>query len=108
MPPTRRMVNLEGSERKVVPGATSVGQADPNDRLRISIYVRANPNAKAPSVEAMSAVLPGERKYLSHDQAAAAFGADPADLAKVVAFAHDHQLTVLESDAARRLVEVPG
>jgi kumamolisin len=46
--------------------------------------------------------LPGQRQYLTQEQYVTAHGADPADLAKVEAFAQKHGLVVVETSAARR------
>jgi len=46
--------------------------------------------------------------YLSREEFAASYGADPADLAKVEAFARQHGLEVVESSPARRTVRLAG
>jgi kumamolisin len=102
------MVELKGTDRKAVTGARIVGAPDPNDRLNLSIYIRPNPRAKPPSIEALGSQYPRQRKYLTHDEATEVFGADPADLARVEAFARDHGLAVIETCRARRLVKVSG
>jgi hypothetical protein len=43
-----------------------------------------------------------QRQYLSRDPYAAGHGTDPADIARVTAFASTHQLAVIESSTARR------
>jgi kumamolisin len=108
MPQPKRMVDVEGTDRKAILGAKVVGMPDANDRLNLSIYVRPNPDAKPPSADEIGAQLPAQREYLSHAQATEVFGADPADLAKVEAFARDRGLVVIESCPARRLVQVSG
>src|SRR6202011_3547203 len=45
---------------------------------------------------------------LSREQFAAEFGADPADVERVQAFARDHDLTVGGVDLARRSIELAG
>jgi kumamolisin len=52
--------------------------------------------------------MPGKRQYLTHEQYVTAHGADPADLAKVEAFAQKHGLVVVETSAARRSVFLSG
>src|SRR5262249_33655626 len=69
---------------------------------------RPNPNAKAPSRDEIWMKLPRQRKYLTGNEPADAFGASQADVAKVEAFARDHQLIILETDRERRLVQVSG
>ncbi len=104
----RMLVKLEGSERNILPGAKVIGEPDPDDRLTLSLYVRRNPNAKPPSVEEQGAMLPRDRQYLTPEQLAETYGADPADLVKVEKFASDAGLTVVDTDRARRLVQVSG
>ncbi|HTO89825.1 MAG TPA: S53 family peptidase [Candidatus Sulfotelmatobacter sp.] len=102
------MVRLKGSERDVLPGARAVGESNPSDRLTLSLYVRRNPRASPPSVEALGAQLPRDRRYLTHEQVEKAYGASPADLERVARFAATHGLVVVHRDAARRLVQVSG
>jgi kumamolisin len=52
--------------------------------------------------------LPAKRQYLAREQYAASYGSDPADLAKVEAFARAHALVVVETSAARRSVFISG
>ena len=52
--------------------------------------------------------MPGQRQYLTQEQYVTAHGADPADLAKVEAFAQKHGLVVVETSAARRSVFLSG
>ena len=53
--------------------------------------------------------LPAKRRYMTREQFAAGHGADPVDIAKVVAFAQAHGLVVVETSAApRRSVFLSG
>jgi kumamolisin len=45
---------------------------------------------------------------LSREQFAANYGANPEDFAKIEAFAHEHNLTVIEASQARRTVVLSG
>jgi kumamolisin len=45
---------------------------------------------------------------MTREQFAATYGADPADMAEVEAFAHEHNLTVAEASPARRTVVLSG
>ena len=40
-----RKVPLQGSSRRVAPGARDIGEVDPNQEITITIYLRPNPNA---------------------------------------------------------------
>src|SRR5258707_1243974 len=53
-------------------------------------------------------LLPGKRKYLSNAEFDATYGANPADLDKIAAWANAHKLDVLETSVPKRLVLVQG
>ncbi len=100
---------LPGSERKVRKGATRVGPADPGETLVISIYLRRRPGAPSlPGQDDFAATPPGQRKPLSRDELEASQGASPDDLKLVTDFAAGAGLKVVQTDAARRLVQVSG
>jgi len=98
---------IPGSEREPLAGARSLGPVAPQERIEVSVLVRARPGARAPE-EAIGDRLPRERSYPSRDAYAAQHGAAADDLAKVVAFAHAHSLAVVEESAARRTVVLSG
>jgi kumamolisin len=107
MPTAKRRVPLPGSERAALPNAQPVGETNPSERIEITVLVR--PRAKdAVLAAAASAQMPQERQYLSRAELAAASGADPNDIAKVVSFAHAHDLDVEETSVARRSVILAG
>jgi kumamolisin len=86
---------LVGSHRKPLEGATKIGPVDPSDQIEVTVLLRPKQKLKA-----------GAR--LSHEQLEAAHGADPQDIARVQAFAHDHNLAVGEIDPGRRTIELSG
>lgn len=103
------MVAVPKSDRRVAANAKVVGDADPDHRIRVTIYLRRSPKAKtAPNLKLLETELPRERRYLSEAEAAAAFGADPDDMAKVEAYAKSHGMIVLETHAARRSILLSG
>ncbi len=107
MPSTKKGMPVQGSERAALKGARRVGAVDPRERILVTILVRRRPSAKGLSsaIEEISALKPQERRHLTHEEFAAAHGADPAELEKVEEFAHEHGLDVVEvSPAQRRLV----
>lgn len=76
---------------------------DPETQIDVSVLVR--PRRPLAELEAR----PGAAQVpLSREAFAAAYGADPADLAKVEAFAREHGLKVLETSAPRRTVRLAG
>ena len=93
---------IEGTNRSPIPGATRVGDADPAEQASASIRVRRRPGA--PPLGDPS--HPPAR--LTREEFAATYGADPADIERVEAFAREHGLTVEETSIPRRTVVVAG
>ena len=110
MPRPKKYQAVPGSHRTAPAGSKIVGELDPNDRLTITLHVRrpgASENLHAQTLK-QSKLLPAKRKYLTRGQFAAMHGAEPADVAKITAFAHEHGLTVVESSRAKRSVKLSG
>ena len=100
---------IAGSTRPATVAATPIGDSDPTEQVTATIYVRRDPAATAPpSVLEQAQLAPGQRHYLSAEEAAGAFSAAEADLDAVVAFADEHGLKVLERSARKRSVRVTG
>ena len=100
---------LEGSLRAERKGSRRVGPADPAEKVLVSVYVRRKPGAPPlPDQAFWVATPPGKRKFLSREEFAALHGAAPEDLQAVVDFAQSHGLDVVETNAARRVVQVSG
>jgi kumamolisin len=97
---------LPGSERHPMPGAKAVGEVHPDERIEVTVRLRSRTPIQAAGV--LDATHPGQRKYLSREEHAAAHGADAQDIAKVSDFAKAHGLSVVESSAARRSVVLAG
>ncbi len=105
----RNVRQLEGSELRPALGARLIGPADETETLRVTIVLRRRPNG--PPVPAPAHYLhtpPSERARLSEPEFAARYGADPAEIERVAAFAGSHGLSVDETNAARRTVVVSG
>ncbi len=108
---------LMGSERPPKPGAHSLGAADPDAPVEVTVYLRPRPqSAPAPGVTAEEALAEGAAgpeasaalPRLSREELAAQRGADPGDLALVQHFAAEHGLEVVETDAPGRRVRLRG
>ncbi len=105
------MVAIPGSNRLAVPQAKLIKKSDPKLQIKVSIYARQNPAAPGrnkSSLDALSARLPRDRKYLNDEEFNSTFGADPADLAKIAAWARTSKLKVLDSSVPMRRVLVQG
>jgi kumamolisin len=100
---------IRGSERAPVAGAHPVGPTAPDERIEVTVRVRRrSAGASLGAGQAMGGSLPRERRYLSRAELAATHGADPADIAKIEEFAHEHGLDVVEASLARRTVRLSG
>ena len=97
---------IPGSEKQVVTGARSTGPIAPNTRIEVTVRVR--PRKPLPSAAEIDAAALRRQAPLTHEQYDAEYGATPADIAKVEAFAKSHQLTVVESSSPRRSVILSG
>ncbi|MDQ6706267.1 MAG: S53 family peptidase [Acidobacteriota bacterium] len=102
-------VPVPGSERKPVTGAVPGGAPDPNHVIEVTVVLKPKaPPHNLPSAEALGLQLPSQRTYLTRAELENSRGADPADAAKIETFAHDHDLTVVSVDLARRSIVLSG
>ena len=107
--PKANLVPLPNSERHPRRGAREAGVPDAHEVIRISLVLRPRtPFDELKSRKELGATRPANRQYLSREEFAARYGADPADVAKVEAFARDHNLTVTEVSLPRRTVVLSG
>jgi kumamolisin len=106
MSPSSRHI-IPGSQKNALPGAKALGLTQPDERIEVTLRVRPKAGAAA-SREVHGDAALQVRQYLTREQYAASHGADPADLAKVAAFASAHGLQVVQSDAGRRSVVLSG
>lgn len=102
---------LPGSTRKVVPFARFLGTSDPAQRIKVSIYVRRNPNPPAAVVQKVAALarqLPGQREKVTNEEFNSMYGADPEDLKKVADWTASAGLEVIDQSVATRRIKVEG
>ena len=105
--PAKRLP-LAGSERAPMEGAREIGPANPNENVEVTIRLRSRAG-KRPVVAREEFTKPvKDRTVLSRAEFEQQHGADPASIARVEAFAHEHGLTVKEKSAARRTVILSG
>jgi kumamolisin len=99
-------IPIPGSDKQVMRGAQSVGPARPDERLEVTVRLRRKTALPADAIGAD--LQPGKRKYLTHARMESDHGADPADVAKVDAFAKSAGLSVVHTSPARRSVILSG
>jgi len=104
----KKRVTIAGSERAILHGARLVGPADPQERMEVTLILKPASVEVLPSLERTGNVRPHERNRLSREEFEAQHGADPKDVAKIDAFAHDHGLDVGEVNLAARTVVLSG
>ena len=92
-------VPLQGSERTVAHNAQYVGAADPNETVNVTVRLRAKNQAES---------APRAHSYLSREEYEKNYGASDSDIRTVEDFAHEHELTVVSTDAAQRAVILRG
>ncbi len=91
---------VKGSERKLPHGCASAGDVDASAIARVSIVLR--PKKPLPDITS------GVAKTMSREEFAREHGASHEDIAAVEAFVKSAGLHVVESDSARRTIEVEG
>jgi kumamolisin len=102
-------MTVRGSERVSVPGAHPVGPVPKDERFEVTVRVRRKTPLQSLMANGFQGdQLPGRRSYMTREEYAASHGSDPADLAKVEAFARAHGLVVVETSPARRSVFLSG
>ena len=98
---------LAGSERQPPAGAQETGKPDLNERATVTIVVRAKTSSKEKAAK-LASLAPPQRTYVTREEFAEKYGADPTDVIAVERFALDSKLLVLDADLARRSVVVGG
>jgi kumamolisin len=103
-------VPLPGSQRELVPHSRSAGSVDASEIASITVRTRPAKDLKAleEKVREISAQPVAERRYLSHEDVAASFGADPRDLDAIEQYGQRHNLVVSHRNAAERTLVLTG
>lgn len=105
---------IAGSSRRPMAGASSIGPADPGERMEVTVTARpkSKDDLKALTQAMITRRLKGrlspEEERRAHNNFRAVHDADPADLDKVERFAREHGLSVVERSAVRRAVVLSG
>src|SRR5215831_14920688 len=102
---------LPGTTRKEVPNAERLERSDPAKKIRVSIYVRQNPEPPAELVEKARRTETdaiGSREYLKPAEFDKVYGANKADVKAVEDFAKSARLNVVDANLSMRRVLVEG
>src|SRR5712671_4883959 len=104
---------VPGSEKRMLSNAKVTGKLDPKKEIEITILVRrrasgAGERAQHRDMMVLGTRLPEDREYFGREEFATARGADPADIERIDAFAHEHNLTVVQSSIPKRTVKLAG
>jgi kumamolisin len=98
---------LPGSELQVPSNAELVGPCPADAQIEVTVYLRSkDPSGLQEYVQQTSG--PGSHVYLTPQQFAHKFGANPADIEAVTNFAQAQHLHVLGHDLGRRSVTLSG
>ena len=99
---------LKGSERRPSPKAKLLGPAEAAETFSVTIVLRRRLDGPPLPDHEFFLTPPAQRRRMPSEEFAAKYGAAPADLEKVARFAKANELTVVETNAARRSVVVTG
>ena len=101
-------IPLKGSERAPLSGSRAVGPADPSERVQVSVLLRRR--GRQDLQDRVRRLASGDRSvdHLAREEFARQYGAEPADIAAVKAFAASHSLSVVQEHAERRTVVLAG
>ena len=102
--PYSKYVKVPGSERQPMAGATQSGTLDANEVMQITVILRSRASGGAESLAGV--VARGQR--LSREEYASRYGADPADVQALAAFASHFGLAVANVNLAARSVALTG
>jgi kumamolisin len=105
-----KYIPLLGSAHAPMPKSRAAGPVDRSEVASLTIRVRSAGNTEELEKRAyqQSSRPVEERSYLSRDEIARTYGADPADLQKVEEYASKHNLVVVHRSAAERSLVVKG
>lgn len=103
-------IPLPGSRKSLLPSSRSAGPVDSSEIATLTVRVRSRGDSGALAKRAYDvANTPLEsRKYLTHEELAAQYGASQDDLDKVEQLAQRHNLSVVHRSAAERSIVIRG
>jgi kumamolisin len=97
---------MTGSEHTLPAGSIAQRRTNPNKWLEVTLGVRRKQDL--PDLSAMAAVLPKDRKYMTHDTLSQEYGSDPQSVERIKTFAKQNNLTVVREDSASARLSLAG
>src|ERR1700712_5049860 len=101
---------LPGSHRELLHESRAAGPIDPSEEASVTVRVRPAQDPKA--LEELAYKLAGsplaERKYLTHQELEAQYGAKKEDLDLIEHYAQQHNLLVIHRSSGERQVVLQG
>src|SRR5208283_24175 len=102
--PFSKYLKVPGSERQPMQGATQSGALDPNEIMQVTVILRPHSGAQAEPL----ANLIASGQTISREEYASRYGADPADVQTLLAFASHFGLAMSNVNLAARSVTLSG
>jgi kumamolisin len=99
------LVPVRGTEKRLLAQAEPAGSLEPDEQVDITVILRSRTDRE---LARETAGPRAEQERLSREAFADRFGADPADAARVEAFAARHALRVIDLSLPRRSVVLAG
>src|SRR3954463_12604511 len=104
--PRHGFTRLTGSERTLPANVRRIKPVDPRERIEVSVYLRDPSAARLVGDMKAHARQPGQST--SREAYVSEHSANPEDIARVEAFAHAHDLDVVEADPVARRIVLAG
>jgi kumamolisin len=101
----KKYVEVAGSDRKPLQGATRTGHSDPNEVMQVTVVLRQRASG-AKQTPLADLVARGQR--VSREEYEARYGADPDDVRKVLAFAAQFGLALANVNLPARTATLSG
>ena len=96
-------IPIPGSEKRPVANAERIGDVHADERLEVTVHLKSQASDDLTQrVHALSTRAPEAREQLTREQFAERYGADPAAITRVEAFARTNGLSVVTASRARR------
>ncbi len=110
MPEQPCMVVVPGSTRKALPNSRFIARSNPQEEIRVSIFVRRRRHLSAAAIVSTKVVdrhFPCESRAVTAEKCVF-YGVDPADLEAVARWAESHRLMVIDTSIRMHRIMAEG